>query len=77
MPSLELVARQQLAVDRLQLGVVDRRRHVELTERAMQPREVAREVDQLAVEHRRHLVDAVGEQEAAVEHADLRLLLRQ
>ena len=38
--------------------------------------EVAGEVDEPAVEHARHLVDAVGEQEAAVEDADLRLLLR-
>ena len=39
-------------------------------------REVAGEVDELALEHARHLVDPVGEEEAAVEDADLRLLLR-
>ena len=40
------------------------------TERS-QPRQMRGIVDQLAVQHRRDLVNAVGEQKAAVQHRDL------
>jgi hypothetical protein len=64
-------------VDRLELGVVvNRRGHLELAQRAMQPGEMAGEVESLP-RARGHLVDPVGEEEAAVEDRDLRLLLGQ
>ena len=75
-PLVDRVPRDELPVHRLDARVVERRRHPELAERAMQPREVPGEVDEPPAEHARHLVDRVGEQEPAVEDADLRLLLR-
>jgi hypothetical protein len=45
----------------------------DLADRALQPRQMRGVVDQLAVEHGRHFVDAVGEQKAAVQYRDLGL----
>jgi hypothetical protein len=76
-PVLDAVARHQLAVDRQKLVVGHGACHVQLAQRPLQPRRMAREIDELAAQHARHLVDAVGEQEAPVEDADLGLFLGQ
>ncbi|MET4835108.1 hypothetical protein ABIF44_004515 [Bradyrhizobium japonicum] len=68
---LDLVARDQLL---LELGdALDclRQLQLDLADRALQAGQVRSVVDQLAVEHGRNLVDAVGEQEAAIKHRDL------
>ncbi|MGY4340711.1 hypothetical protein ACVWW3_005617 [Bradyrhizobium sp. LM2.9] len=67
---LDLVARDQFLLD---LGdALDRlgQLQLDLADRALQPRQMRGVVDQLAVEHRRDLVDAVGEQETAIEDRD-------
>ena len=45
----------------------------DLADRALQPRQMRGVVDQFAVQHGGHFVDAVGKQEAAVEDRDLGL----
>ena len=45
----------------------------DLADRTLQPRQMRGVVDQLAVQHGGHFVDAVGKQEAAVEDRDLGL----
>ena len=48
-------------------------RQRDLADRTLQPRQMRGVVDQFAVEHGGHFVDAVGEQKAAVEYRDLGL----
>ena len=67
------VARDQLAFDLHDLLSRERRRDFDCRQRAVEAIEMRVVVDELAVEHRADLVDAVGEQEAAIEHGDLRL----
>ncbi|MGY4284592.1 hypothetical protein ACVWXO_003812 [Bradyrhizobium sp. LM2.7] len=47
-----------------------RQLQLDLADRALQPRQMRGIVDQLTVEHGRNLVDAVREQEAAIENRD-------
>ncbi|MGY3440426.1 hypothetical protein ACVW17_000427 [Bradyrhizobium sp. USDA 4473] len=72
----EVVALDQLLLDLLDPLQRLRQRQLDLADRTFQPRQMRGVVDQLALEHRRHLIDAVGEQETAVEHRDLGLGMR-
>ena len=69
----EIVARDQLALDLLDAIDRFRQRQRDLADRTLQPRQMRGVVDQLAVEHGGDLVDAVGEQKAAVQYRDLGL----
>jgi len=58
-------------------GAVERVGQADLARAALEAAEVAVEAERPAVVHRHHLVDAVAEDEAAVEDRDLRLRQRQ
>src|SRR6056297_1371674 len=74
-PLLDPVAPHQLPMHLQQILVRDRRGHGELAQAPPQPPAVPVEIDELALQHRGHLVDPVGEQEPPVEDRDLRLRL--
>ena len=64
-------------MDRQQLLLGGGLGHVELRKRPAQPRHVAREVDEPAVDDAGDLVDGVGHEEAAVEHRDAGLAFEE
>ena len=76
MPSSSLVPRDQLLMQRPKLlawlsggaSAISRSERSSLARWAV-------EIEELPIEDRRHLVDAVAEQKGAVEHRDLGLLL--
>ena len=73
---LDLVQRDQLGMQRAELGMAERRGDLHLGERAVEPREMIFKIERLAAQDRRHLVDAFGEQESAVEDRDFGVGLR-
>src|SRR5690606_31754378 len=67
---VDAVLRHQLAVDRQKLVLGDRAGHVQLAQTALQPGEMAVEVQELAAEDGGHLIDAIGHEKAPVEDRD-------
>src|SRR5215831_13010556 len=67
----EVVARDQFLLDLL--DAVDRLRQLQrdFADRSRQPRQMRGVIDELAVQHRGDLVDAIGEQETTVQDRDL------
>ena len=72
----EIVALDQLFLDFLDACDAFGQLQRNLADRPLQPRQMRGVVDQLAVEHGGHFVDAVGKQETTVEHRDLGLRQR-
>jgi len=72
----EAVAAHELLLEPRPLGRRVGIRDADLLQRAFEPGEVRVVVDEARVQHRADLVDAVGEQEAAVHDRNLRLLER-
>ena len=63
-------------MDGEELVVIERFLHVEFAQGAVEAAHVTRVVHQLAVHHAGHLVNAVGEEQAAVENRDLGVVFR-
>src|SRR5207249_3741171 len=66
----EVVARDQFLLDLLNPRSRFRQLQLNLADRALQPRQMRGVVDQLAVEHGRDFVNAIGKQKAAVQDRD-------
>ena len=73
----DVVQRDQFAVGGQQVGIRTGGGHVQFTQAAGQPGAMAGKVDQLAIQHRGHFINAVRHQEAAVEDRDGGLVLGQ
>ena len=58
---VHLVPRDHLAMQRAERVVAERRVDCDLGQRAVEPGEMGVEIEQLPVEHRRHLVDPIAE----------------
>src|SRR5438552_1127347 len=56
-------------------GLAARPRHADLFQRSIQPFEMRLIVDELAMDNRRHFIDAIGKQKAAIEDRHLSLIL--
>ena len=73
----EVVARHQLAVDRFELVHAAGLFHVNLGQRAFEPRGVAGEIQHFAVNDRGYFVDGVSHQKATVKDRDFGVFLGQ